>query len=317
MKEKIPDYYEILGIKKDANIKTIQKAYHKLAKKYHPDICKTLSKEEAEEKFKLINEAYEVLSDERKRAEYDKKLNIKKENINKSSNININPIYSYSKSGDSSFKFRRSYYSTMNFDDLNHYFAERKSTVYTSDETKNTFVKKIIIVGIAIISILVIVVSILAGIIIDNNLNSQKGTYDLQNTNLNENTNLNQNIANQDIINQKFIIIGDTKTKVKALLGNPIGWGKNFNTTWWKYGKSLIYFNSNGKVIGWNNIEGNLKVYLGSKVKNPPPIKKGSTKEDVIKAMGTPTYMLRNVWKYGSLEVQFDSRNKVMSLIIR
>ncbi len=62
------DYYEVLGVSKDADKREIKKAYRKLALKYHPD--KNPSKE-AEEKFKEISEAYAVLSDEEKRQMYD------------------------------------------------------------------------------------------------------------------------------------------------------------------------------------------------------------------------------------------------------
>jgi len=60
--------YETLGISENATQAEIKKAYRKLARKYHPDICK---KPECEEKFKEINAAYEVLSDEEKRKQYD------------------------------------------------------------------------------------------------------------------------------------------------------------------------------------------------------------------------------------------------------
>lgn len=63
------DYYELLGIKKDASDDEIKKAYRKLAVKYHPD--KNQGDKQAEEKFKEISEAYEVLSDKQKRARYD------------------------------------------------------------------------------------------------------------------------------------------------------------------------------------------------------------------------------------------------------
>ena len=59
------DYYGILGIKKNATESQIKIAYHKLAKKYHPD--KNLGDKKAEEKFKEIAEAYEVLSDRDKK----------------------------------------------------------------------------------------------------------------------------------------------------------------------------------------------------------------------------------------------------------
>lgn len=59
------DYYEVLGIKKDATQEDVKKAFHRLAHKYHPD------KGGDEKKFKEINEAYQVLSDKTKRAQYD------------------------------------------------------------------------------------------------------------------------------------------------------------------------------------------------------------------------------------------------------
>lgn len=63
------DYYEILGISKNASDDEIKKAFRKLAVKYHPD--KNPGDKEAEEKFKEISEAHEVLSDKQKRARYD------------------------------------------------------------------------------------------------------------------------------------------------------------------------------------------------------------------------------------------------------
>ena len=63
------DYYEVLGVSKDADDASIKKAYRSLAKKYHPDMNPGDS--EAEAKFKEVNEAYDVLSDSEKKAQYD------------------------------------------------------------------------------------------------------------------------------------------------------------------------------------------------------------------------------------------------------
>ena len=64
------DYYNVLGINKNATTDEVRKAYRKLARKYHPDL--NPNNKEAEKKFQEINEANEVLSDPEKRKKYDK-----------------------------------------------------------------------------------------------------------------------------------------------------------------------------------------------------------------------------------------------------
>jgi len=63
-----PDYYRILGVSRTASNVELKKAYHRLARRHHPDISRDA---EAETIFKQINEAYEVLSDQARRAQYD------------------------------------------------------------------------------------------------------------------------------------------------------------------------------------------------------------------------------------------------------
>lgn len=69
MAESKRDYYEVLGVDRNADEATLKKAYRKLAKKYHPDT--NPGDAEAEKKFKEASEAYAVLSDSEKRAQYD------------------------------------------------------------------------------------------------------------------------------------------------------------------------------------------------------------------------------------------------------
>ncbi|MGI6376084.1 MAG: molecular chaperone DnaJ [Anaerolineae bacterium] len=63
------DYYEVLGVSRDASKEDLRAAYRRLARKYHPDVSKD---HDAEERFKEINEAYQVLNDDERRAQYDR-----------------------------------------------------------------------------------------------------------------------------------------------------------------------------------------------------------------------------------------------------
>jgi len=63
------DFYEVLGVSRDAAPEEIKSAYRKMARKYHPDVNHA---EDANERFKEINDAYEILSDTQKRAAYDR-----------------------------------------------------------------------------------------------------------------------------------------------------------------------------------------------------------------------------------------------------
>jgi len=63
------DYYEVLGVSRDATADDLRRSYRKLARRYHPDVCK---EPDAEARFKEVNEAYQVLSDDEARARYDR-----------------------------------------------------------------------------------------------------------------------------------------------------------------------------------------------------------------------------------------------------
>ena len=95
------DYYEILGVERNSTADEIKKAYRNLALQYHPD--KNPDNKEAEDKFKAIAEAYEVLSDVGKRSSYDFRLNGNNGNFYDSANINDwirDNLYNSNWSGD-------------------------------------------------------------------------------------------------------------------------------------------------------------------------------------------------------------------------
>jgi curved DNA-binding protein len=71
MAVKFRDYYEVLGVPRTATADDIKQAYRRLARKHHPDLQPAAERARAAERFKEINEAYEVLSDADKRARYD------------------------------------------------------------------------------------------------------------------------------------------------------------------------------------------------------------------------------------------------------
>src|SRR5438105_6711593 len=71
MAVKFRDYYEILGVPRTANPDDIKRAYRQLARKHHPDLQPAAERTKAADRFKEINEAYEVLRDPEKRAKYD------------------------------------------------------------------------------------------------------------------------------------------------------------------------------------------------------------------------------------------------------
>lgn len=86
--------YEILEVSETASNEIIEKAYKVLAKKYHPDLQPKEKKAQAEKTMKEINEAYDVLSDEEKRKQYDNKLTMQRQQLEKNE-INKSSYYEY------------------------------------------------------------------------------------------------------------------------------------------------------------------------------------------------------------------------------
>jgi len=97
------NYYEVLGVKQDASLDEIKSSYRALQKKYHPDVYKGDNPDYAAEMVKRANEAYSVLSDETRRAEYDQQLKYG----NFTGQTYADP---YSQSGGN--PYRRTYYYT-------------------------------------------------------------------------------------------------------------------------------------------------------------------------------------------------------------
>ena len=89
------NYYDLIEVSQKASPEVIEKAYKTLVKKYHPDLQPENNKKNAEQKIKDINEAYEILSDKNKKAEYDRKLALakyqeEKQHINEANRANYN-----------------------------------------------------------------------------------------------------------------------------------------------------------------------------------------------------------------------------------
>lgn len=83
------NYYDELEVNKTASKEVIEKVYKFLAKKYHPDTTKEIDKQAAEERFKAISEAYDVLSDDKRRKQYDLELEQNNFNISYEEYMNI------------------------------------------------------------------------------------------------------------------------------------------------------------------------------------------------------------------------------------
>lgn len=336
MRENRPNFYSILGVEDYASDDTIRNAYRTLAKKFHPDTCQISDKRQAEEQFKLINEAYDVLSDPNKKKDFDEYLYNKQihsidpnkirstnsaiysENTHVSGNYtstNYTPD-SYSANsyttnagyGFNTSEHDKKGFQKLNYDDAIHYYSEPK-TSFKYNVDSNLAERFSIIVKFAAAA-LFLVVLIFIGLTFDkkskNISQKQSDISDIVEANEDKNPEQEDPLKN-------FVTIGKSKQQVKTILGEPSGVRENF----WKYGSSKIFFDTNNQVKGWDNTGRNLKVFVYKKEDGAPPIRLGSTKLDVKKAMGTPSFLYLNLWKYGSSEIYFNEDGKVKKIVNR
>lgn len=137
------DYYEILGVEKTATDEEIKKAYRNLAFKYHPD--RNPGNTEAEEKFKQISEAYNVLSDQKKRSEYNSYNS--SYYSNSYSNNYANNTQTNGFNNEESFW---SWYNNAGNDSENQYYYQSSNTEnfynkkYTKSDYIGLFIRKVL-----------------------------------------------------------------------------------------------------------------------------------------------------------------------------
>jgi curved DNA-binding protein len=132
------DYYQILGVSKNATEDEIKKAYKKLAKEYHPDVNKN---PEAEKKFKDISEAYTVLSDKDKRQKYDNlgsNFNFHRQRGGSSDNFNWQDYFAKDTGFNFNEKRRRTVSDIFETDNLSDFFTN----IFGGFSGRNTYTRK-------------------------------------------------------------------------------------------------------------------------------------------------------------------------------
>ena len=158
--------YDILEVSRKASKEVIEKAYKTLAKKYHPDLQTAENKEIAEKRMKEINEAYDVLSDEQKRKEYDEKLEAEDErkkqeeyinyqNNSSAQNVRHESNMQTSDSGNSGNYSNPNNYSNQDFDWRKAYAnlskKEQRKISYLMTAPPAVFLTVILVIGVLVI----------------------------------------------------------------------------------------------------------------------------------------------------------------------
>ncbi|MEC0259346.1 DnaJ domain-containing protein [Paenibacillus lautus] len=111
--------------------------------------------------------------------------------------------------------------------------------------------------------------------------------------------------------NSVVFTLGSNKDEVLKVMGEPDEKEEFGNVSSWRYQDSYIEFDENKKVAGWSNYSKVLRVTVGSKQEGAPPFRKGSSKEDVVHAMGTPDEVTHwgLIWHYQNSFVEFDGES--------
>lgn len=128
------NYYDELEVSKTASKEVIEKVYKVLAKKYHPDTTKEADKQAAEEKFKAISEAYEILSDDEKRKKYD--LELEQSNPTISYEEYINVVNERDELNNTLNKLRNSS-TTSNYNNSSYKYNTSNNYQYTNTNYNN------------------------------------------------------------------------------------------------------------------------------------------------------------------------------------
>ncbi|WP_010281068.1 DnaJ domain-containing protein [Bacillus timonensis] len=315
MENRFTDYYMVLGVPYNSSLEQIKKAYRHLAKVYHPDVGGS------ESQFKLIQEAYQVLYDNNSREHYNKVyLNYLKksheETLQQWKDATSNPEKKATKSDNhdyrksSGFKWRLLYRVTgisliilfivltniIENDGIQSENLDVETSFiedYTSEqeqETNSIEPDEVAPVGEFTIADEEdnnqIIEEIDQKISIDTEENMVSSEEKIQDTIIN---------------NEHYFTLGSSKEKVKEVMGPPSSVYSNS----WSYNYSNVTFDGEF-VIGWSNISDNLNVKLGEKEEGVT-FTLGSSKDDVLKAMGTPTSIYHNSWGYQYSDVTFDA----------
>ncbi len=287
------DYYKILQVSPDTSRENIKKSYRHLTKVYHPD---TGNKDDRI--MKRINEAYEYLSDSVKRNYYDE-------------------IY------------RDHYYEPVEeeeFQDTGYSSGVQNSPI-AKELTLKDYREKIILAGLICLFILIMVLILkwtISGMSIIPQKNNPESAPDISMSNagiinfssVNESL---KSLSELDDASKKAdrekswttkacFSLGSNEDEVKTVMGVPQS--KSYNT--WFYGLSTVAFDRNGSVIGWNEVDQDIKASIGGKDPLAKPFSLGSHKNDVIAAMGTPTGIISDTtWYYSLSSVRFDDEGTV------